>query len=65
MNKERIQSVFLTLDDGKTYQFSGKVCCEVGEQKNIIEIKFGETIDLPEDCSFQMLEKSSNKNGTR
>lgn len=55
--KERIQSVFLTLDDGKTYQFSGRVCCEVGEQKTIVEIKFGEPIDLPEDCSFSEIEK--------
>ena len=54
MNKTRdkIQSVFLTLDDGQTYQFSGRVCCEVGEEKRIVDIKFGQPIELPNDCSF-------------
>ena len=50
--RDRVQSVFLTLDDGKTYQFSGKVCCEFGEEKRIVNIKFGEPSELPDDCSF-------------
>ena len=50
--RDRVQSVFLILDDGETYQFSGKVCCEVGEEKRIVDIKFGEPIELPDDCSF-------------
>ena len=49
---KKIQSVYITLDDGTVAQFSGRAVCDIGDTRVIKAIQFGEPRELPEDCSF-------------
>lgn len=55
---EKYQSVIITLDDGRTGVFTGRVFVELADEgKNrITGIKFTEPRVLPDGCSFEELE---------
>ena len=51
--KERYQNVVIKLSDGKHYTFTGKVCCEVGQRKQIVDIAFTEPQELRSPYTFE------------
>jgi len=53
--EHKVQSVILTFDDGTKAVFSGRAICKKGETRTIVNIKFTEPKDLPEDCSWESL----------
>jgi hypothetical protein len=61
-NKEMIQGVIITFDDGTTASFSGPAVCFKGEKKKISDISFTEPKPLPEDCSWSITEGDSLSN---
>jgi hypothetical protein len=61
-NKEMIQGVIITFDDGTTASFSGPAVCFKGEKKKISDISFTEPKPLPEDCSWGITEGDSLSN---
>lgn len=49
------QRVIITLDDGSTGVFTGRVLGRPGDARQIVSIKFTEPQQLPEDCSWGLM----------
>ncbi len=53
MNKDKVQNVVLTLDDGTVVVLTGKAFFEKGDKRRILKIEFSEPRDLPDDYSWE------------
>lgn len=54
--KEKFQSVWLTLSDGTKAGFIGKAVVFSGDKRTIVDIVFTEPKELPKNCSFGKVE---------
>jgi len=53
--ERKVQSVILTLSDGTKAVFTGKAVCPKGETRTIVDIKFTEPVDLPDNYEWGSL----------
>lgn len=59
MTREEYQSVILTLSDGTTVTFTGKVAVRPGDKRLITKIVFTEPGMLPEGTFFEEISKEA------
>jgi hypothetical protein len=56
-----IQSVFITLDDGRRLQFSGPAAIWPDDPPaRIVDVKFGQPMPLPEGCHIETIGGEAN-----
>lgn len=54
--KEQIQSVIITLSDGRKGIFTGKKLLDAPSNKlGVTNVQFTEPIELPDDCAFEAI----------
>lgn len=51
----KMQSVVLTFNDGTVATFIGKAVCLPNDNLILEDIKFTMPMDIPKDCSFELL----------
>jgi hypothetical protein len=57
-DKEMIQGVVLTFDDGQVAIFTGKAVCFEGETKKVRNISFTPPKNMPEGCSWEKIQET-------